>query len=244
MTHPRAWRSRRAWAVLIVTAVAALAADLATKHLAFAHLADDPVVIQRDQIVAKMRAGLPLNHPEPITELREQGAPPELWQPVVPRHPPTIVVPHVLEFKLVLNAGAVFGSGQGRRWLFVGFTVIAMGFCAYLFAAWSRPRDHLAHASIALVAGGGLGNLYDRLVFGCVRDFLHPLPGVNWPFGWQILGRRDIWPYVSNVADAFLLIGIAVLLIKLWRTGHPETKPSQSEDKRTPTSDPASTESA
>jgi lipoprotein signal peptidase len=66
--------------------------------------------------------------------------------------------------------------------------------------------------------GGGLGNLYDRLALGCVRDFLHPLPGLKFPGGWKPLGGDgQIWPYVSNIADLLLLIGIAMLLLFLWR---------------------------
>jgi len=216
---PGAWRFRGAWAALLVSIVLGVGVDLGSKSWAFSSLADAPVRVERSDALAKIRAGVPLNHVEPIGALREAGAPRAVWEPILPRHEPTVVVPSVLEFKLVLNAGAVFGSGQGKRWLFVGFTFVALGFCGYLFAVWSGPRDRLAHASIGLVVAGGVGNLYDRLVFGCVRDFLHPLAGVEWPFGWRVFGGREVWPYVSNVADALLLIGIGVLLVKLWRTG-------------------------
>jgi signal peptidase II len=91
----------------------------------------------------------------------------------------------------------------------------------WMFAKWTRSRDTLAHASIGLLLGGGLGNLYDRLALGCVRDFLHPLPGLRWPGGWKPFGGDgQIWPYVSNVADLLLLIGIGLLLIFLWRRPH------------------------
>ena len=137
-----------------------------------------------------------------------------------------VIVPKVMEFKLILNAGAVFGSGQGKRWFFIGFTVVALGFALLLFAKWCDRREYIAHTAIGMVIAGGLGNLYDRVMYACVRDFLHPLPDVQWPFGWKIFGREEIWPYVSNVADAFLLIGIAVLMIKLLKDdgGAPEKK--------------------
>jgi lipoprotein signal peptidase len=221
--HQSAWRRPVPWIVLLSAVAIGLAADLVSKSVAFRTLAPTPVVIERDAVLAKIRNGIPLNHREPIRELRIAGAPDELWRPILPPHQPTVVLPYALEFKLVLNAGAVFGTGQGKRWLFVSFTAVALGFCAYLFASWARPRDHLAHAAIGLIVSGGLGNLYDRLVFGCVRDFLHPLPNVQWPFGWSIFGSRDVWPYVSNVADAFLLIGIAIVMLKLWRSAGPPT---------------------
>ncbi|GIW74120.1 MAG: hypothetical protein KatS3mg103_0642 [Phycisphaerales bacterium] len=66
---------------------------------------------------------------------------------------------------------------------------------------------------------GGLGNLYDRLRFACVRDFLHPLPGVQYPFGiatpWS---GRELWPYVSNLADLWLILGVGVLMVYLLRS--------------------------
>ena len=79
--------------------------------------------------------------------------------------------------------------------------------------------------AIGLLIGGGLGNLYDRLKFACVRDFLHPLPRVRLPFGltWPD-GSTGIWPYVSNIADLFLLIGIGMLMWHIWRTDPPKKK--------------------
>jgi signal peptidase II len=194
-------RSPRAWVVLLGVLVAGLAVDLVSKQLAFAHIADRPVEVRRELVLV-----IPTND---INSL-------------VPRHEPVTVIPHVLDLTLVLNPGAVFGIGAGKRWVFVIFTVLAAGFAGWMFAKWTRPRDWLAHAALGLVLAGGLGNLYDRLVFACVRDFLHPLPGVNLPFGvaWPS-GDRQVWPWVSNIADAFLLVGIAVLLVKLWRTGDP-----------------------
>ena len=73
-------------------------------------------------------------------------------------------------------------------------------------------------AIVILIIAGGIGNLYDRIRFACVRDFIHPLPHVKLPFGltWPS-GDPHLWPYVSNVADALLLIGIGLLLFRLWR---------------------------
>src|SRR5690606_22977848 len=108
----------------------------------------------------------------------------------------------------------------GQRWFFVGFTAVALAFGLWMFAKWTTASDRAAHIAIGLVISGGLGNLYDRLRFGCVRDFIHPLPNVKFPFGWTPLGPSgEVWPYISNVADLALLIGIGMLLIYLWRRG-------------------------
>lgn len=191
-------RAFRAWAVLLVCTVVALALDLGSKYLAFDRIADSPVRVSREAVLS---------------------LPPSQINAIVPPHEPVTVVPHLLELKLVLNPGAVFGLGAGGRWFFAAFTVGAIAFALWIFARWTRPRDWFAHVALALVVSGGLGNLYDRLVYACVRDFLHPLYSLTFP------GGRPVWPYVSNVADAFLLIGIGMLMLFLWR-GEASAAPS------------------
>lgn len=192
-----AGRSVRAWAVLAVVVVAGLVIDLASKNLAFERVAAFPVVVDRQAVLSTDRLDM-----------------------LIPVHQPVVVVPSLLEFTLVLNPGAVFGVGAGKRWFFVAFTVLALGFAMWIFSCWTRERDRLAHVSIGLIVAGGLGNLYDRLVYACVRDFIHPLPGHSLPFGisWPG-GNRDLWPYVSNVADLYLIVGIVVLLVLNWKKG-------------------------
>ncbi|MCR9074551.1 MAG: signal peptidase II [bacterium] len=192
-------RSTRAWAILIITALVGLVLDLWSKSLAFAHVAGFPVVVEREDVLSVPDLGM-----------------------LIPPHDPRTVIPSVLEFTLVLNPGAVFGIGAGKRWFFVIFTVIACLVAVTLFLKWTRARDWVAHAGFGLIIAGGLGNLYDRLVFACVRDFIHPLPGVQLPFGLKWPGgSTEIWPYVSNVADAFLIFGILMLMYHAWRMPEP-----------------------
>jgi signal peptidase II len=188
-------RSPRAWGVLLVVLVFGLAADLASKYVAFHTIAPQPVHVSREAVLAAQRGGYHLGN-------------------LIPPHQPVQVIPHLLEFSLVLNPGAVFGMGAGHRWFFITFTVGALALAVWMFGAWTRPRDTAAHLGIGLLVSGGLGNLYDRLVYACVRDFIHPLPGLVFP-GTQ----REIWPYVSNLADLWLLIGIGILMWHLWRHG-------------------------
>lgn len=176
--------------MLLTTVAIALFLDLFSKYLAFARLAGQPVRFTREDVLAL-----------PSSQING----------LIPAHSPTVVVPHLLELKLVLNPGAVFGFGAGGRWFFAAFTVLAISFALWMFARWTTPRQTVTHASIGLIIAGGLGNLYDRLIYACVRDFLHPLYSLQFP------GGRPVWPYVSNVADAFLLVGIAILMLHLWR---------------------------
>lgn len=203
--HASALRSRPAWLVFILTAALGLAADLGSKTVAFRTIADRPVVVERAAVVREWQ------------ERRALGR-------LIPPHRPIVVVPGVLEFSLVLNPGAVFGIGAGQRWFFVAFTVGALGLAVWMFGAWTRAGDHFAHAAVGLLVAGGLGNLHDRLVYACVRDFIHPLPGMILPAGWEmpISGGREVWPYVSNVADLWLLVGIGMLMWYLWRGGRRE----------------------
>lgn len=194
-------RSRGAWVVLVLTTLLGLVTDLTSKEIAFRSIAGAPVAIDREAVIATSNLGN-----------------------LIPFHRPIVVVPSALEFTLVLNPGAVFGIGAGKRWFFVLFTAIAVVFATGLFARWTRAGDRWAHVAIGLVISGGLGNLYDRLLYGCVRDFIHPLPGVKLPFGWSYpwasgQTAREVWPYVSNLADLWLIIGIVILVVYTWRSG-------------------------
>ncbi len=202
-----AWRCSRAWTLLLVVTAAGLALDLFSKWWAFAHLGPMPVHITR----------------EAVLQTRDLGS-------LIPPGSRREVVSGLLDLTLVLNPGAVFGMGAGKRLFFIAFTLIAVGFATWMFATWTMAKDRLSHVAIGLILAGGLGNLYDRLVYACVRDFLHPLPGVVLPFGWSWpWGGREVWPYVSNIADLWLLIGIGVLMVQLLRTPAPAPgRPSDS----------------
>lgn len=182
--------------LLIVTALGT-ATDLWSKDWAFANVADDPVVIDRAAVMAARNGLGAMTPPDRMT-----------------------VIPGVLDFTLVLNPGAVFGIGAGQRVFFAVFTLGAIAFALWVFARWTKARDWAAHAGLGLLLAGGLGNLYDRLTYACVRDFIHPLPRVELPFGlrWPN-GSDEVWPWVSNVADAYLIIGIGLILWHSWR--HP-----------------------
>ncbi len=204
--HPAAgapaWTSSRAWLLLCVVTAIGLATDLASKWWAFEYVGARPVHIARAQVLAT----------------RDLGR-------LVPPGARLEVVPGVFDLTLVLNPGAVFGIGAGKRIFFIVFTLIAVGFATWMFATWTTARDRWSHCAVGLILAGGIGNLYDRLMFACVRDFLHPLPGAVLPFGlsWP-WGGREVWPYVSNVADLWLLVGIGILMVRLLRTPAPNAR--------------------
>ena len=206
----QSWRSPRAWSVLVLVTLLGLVSDLWSKSWAFEHIAGFPVVVERAEVLASLQMSM-----------------------LIPPHVPRVIVPQVLEFTLVLNPGAVFGMGAGQRWFFVAFTGGALMFGLWLFGRMTHSREYLSHAAVGLLLSGGLGNLYDRLVFACVRDFIHPLPGVTLPFGLSFpWGTNEIWPWVSNVADLWLIIAILVLLFKAMRQPEGSPEPSATLDKK------------
>lgn len=76
---------------------------------------------------------------------------------------PHVVIDGLLNLRLSLNPGALFGLGAGLAPIFVGASVLALLFVLYLF--WqSTSRHYSLHVALGLVLGGAIGNLYDRTV--------------------------------------------------------------------------------
>ncbi|MEE9130887.1 MAG: signal peptidase II [Phycisphaerales bacterium] len=188
-----AYRSARAWLVLLTMLTVGLAVDLGLKRWSFENLANEPVILDRKQL---------LHDPH--------------WR--IPQHESFTVIPRVLELHLVENRGAVFGIGVDQRIFFIVFTVGALMAAVVVFARWTTNRSRLAHLALGLILAGGIGNLYDRVQFGVVRDFLHLFPGWAMPFGWRWRGEsNEIFPWVFNLADVMLLAGMGMLMLHLHR---------------------------
>lgn len=130
----------------------------------------------------------------------------------------TQFLPGWLHFTYVENRGAVFGLGQGRQLLFIGVSAVAIGFVIYLFTR--PPRRWWYDITLGMLLAGIIGNLYDRVFFGHVRDMIHALPGFFWGGTWQIPlvnypppPDRAYFPWVFNIADSLLCVSIAILLV-------------------------------
>lgn len=108
-----------------------------------------------------------------------------------------------LQFTLMHNTGAAFSfladASGWQRWFFIGLGVaVIVGLLLWLRRI---PRDqHWVPAALALLAGGALGNVIDRVWHGYVIDFIDVYYG-SWHFP------------AFNVADSALTIGVAMLLI-------------------------------
>lgn len=142
-----------------------------------------------------------------------------------------VAIPKLLNFHVTANQGAVFGLGQGKRWLFILVSVGAIGYLLFLFASTHR-RQWPTQLLLAGFLAGVIGNMWDRLTIGYVRDMLWILPNIRWGdlFGFlpESIKRHDVFPWIFNLADSYLVIGVIitighVLLVKEKR-GEPRMK--------------------
>lgn len=102
-----------------------------------------------------------------------------------------------------VNYGALFGLGGEHTGIangvFAGISLLAAAAICLWGTRQAAARDSWLSASLGLILGGTVGNLYDRVVFGGVRDFLH----------WYLFE----WP-VFNVADCCLVVGAVSLVVQ------------------------------
>ena len=119
------------------------------------------------------------------------------------------IIPHFFHLSHVYNNGAAFSlfsdtpSPEKVRWMLIGFSLIAIAIVLVVFMKAGR-RVNRTSIALALVLGGAIGNLYDRLAYRYVIDFL----AFNF-FGYH-------YPDF-NVADSCIVIGAALLLIEVFR---------------------------
>lgn len=108
-------------------------------------------------------------------------------------------IPGWLHFRVTVNEGAVFGLGQGQRWLFLVISLAAIFFLSYLFATSGRQRFY--QFVLGLLLAGVLGNMYDRFRYGYVRDMIYGLP------------KWGVFPWIFNVADVLLCVGVGLIFL-------------------------------
>lgn len=102
---------------------------------------------------------------------------------------------------LVFNRGAAFSflsdAGGWQRWFFIVLALVISTWIVFMLARHAEER--LLSAALALVLGGAVGNVIDRLWHGAVVDFLSfHLEGYYWP--------------AFNLADSAISVGVALML--------------------------------
>lgn len=141
------------------------------------------------------------------------------WMSAIFRYGEVREVTPFFNLVLVHNTGAAFsflaGAGGWQRWF---FAVVSIAISAVIVAVLRRhARNRLLAGALALVLGGALGNLHDRLRFGYVVDFI------------QVHAGGYYWP-AFNVADSAITVGVALLLWDGLRSGGaPRAEPARQE---------------
>ena len=118
------------------------------------------------------------------------------------------IIPGFFNLVHVRNTGAAFSILAGvnsvwRQSLFVGLTIVVVGILLFAYGKL-RPEDRWTRTAYALIIGGALGNLVDRLRLGEVVDFLDCYVGAyHWP--------------AFNLADSAISVGALMLVISVLR---------------------------
>lgn len=112
------------------------------------------------------------------------------------------LIPGVFRFTYVENRGAAFGMLSDNRWVFMIISTLAIG--ALIVYLWKfRPDSRLACLALSMIAGGGIGNMIDRVALGYVVDFI------------DFCAFPSVWMWVFNIADAFVCVGAGLLILWL-----------------------------
>lgn len=129
-----------------------------------------------------------------------------------PGSPPVSVVPNLLELQTSHNKGALWGFGAAlpnSSLLFAVLSVVAGLFICYWLFVRGAAADASLTAALGLIMAGAMGNCYDRLRFGYVRDFVHfHVDPINFDCA------------IFNFADNMLVAGAVTLMLLALR---PET---------------------
>ena len=110
----------------------------------------------------------------------------------------TVAIPHLLDLVYVENRGVAFGMFKDMRWIFVALTsVVILVFIVMLIKNGNKSK--LFSISAALIIGGGISNLIDRVFLGYVIDYL----------------QLSFFTPVCNFADYCISVGTVLLVVYL-----------------------------
>jgi signal peptidase II len=139
-----------------------------------------------------------------------------------PPSPAVPLIPRILELNTSYNPGALWGFMRGWRHsslVFAALSIVAaMAICYYLFVR-GYAADGWMTVALALIMAGALGNCYDRLVLGHVRDFVHFHVD---PIGFDCA--------IFNFADNMLVAGAVMIMLVALRPEADAPGPSADAD--------------
>lgn len=175
------------------------------------------VIVLIDQITKLMVKGISL----PLLGISHEGMRYGASQPVLG---------DFFRLTYIENPGMAFGINVGGKPFFAVVSLVAsVAICWYLYRSRTEPLPY--RFSLAMILGGAVGNLIDRVFYGVIFGESPLFQGkvvdffdVDF-FNIDILGYQlSRWP-VFNIADASVTVGVILLLV-LYRGGSPEVKPT------------------
>ncbi len=123
-------------------------------------------------------------------------------------HESISIIPGVFRFTYIRNDGAALGMLDDSRWVFLVASVIGIAVVIFYLVKY-RPTQKMLWIPLSMIAGGGLGNMIDRLFYGdsfgngTVVDFI------------DFCAFPSLWKWIFNVADIFVCVGAAFLFVYL-----------------------------
>ena len=109
------------------------------------------------------------------------------------------VLEDVLHFTYLENSGMSFGLFADHRWVFMVLSSVGI-LALFGYLLYTKGNGKLLCTSLALVIGGGIGNMFDRVSLGYVVDFID-------------VRCIPLWKWIFNVADSAVCIGAALLVL-------------------------------
>lgn len=109
-----------------------------------------------------------------------------------------VIIKNLFSFSYLENRGAAFGILQNKV-VFLAILTIAMTIAMIFYIYKYKPQSKLLKASLALIISGAIGNLYDRIFYKYVVDFI-------------LLHYKDVYYFPTfNVADMLVVFGTIIL---------------------------------
>lgn len=109
------------------------------------------------------------------------------------------IIPKFFELTYVTNTGAAWSILEGQRMFFI---ILSIGVSLVLIYTIVKEKENLISLALSLMLAGTLGNLYDRIFHGFVRDMLSfNIFGYDYP--------------VFNIADSALVLGVVLIIVDM-----------------------------
>lgn len=112
------------------------------------------------------------------------------------------IINEFLRLNYIQNTGAAWSILEGEQYLLIGITILMLILVYNM--SFSYDNNRLNNFTFGILFGGIIGNLFDRVLYGMVRDFIDiNIFGYNFP--------------VFNIADMLIVLGVVILLISTFK---------------------------